>query len=96
MRLTSNIFERLPQAWVLLGLLIISTGVYLGFDYSVVFVYIAVGFLCFVYGLALFALRLLEGPKRSNTRPLSRDFISIGHNVMMPAPEGDQEPNSSH
>ena len=95
MRLTSDIFERLPQAWVLLGLLIVSSGLYLGFEYSVVFVYIAIGFFCFVYGLALFVLRLLEGPKRSKTRPLSRDFISIGHNVMMPETPADQDPTSS-
>ncbi len=96
MRLTSDIFERLPQAWVLLGLLIISTGVYLGFDYAIVFVYIGIGIFCFVFGLALFALRLLEGPKKSNTRPLSPDFIQIGATAVMPVPPADQEPTSSN
>jgi len=94
MRLTSNIFERLPQAWVLVGLLIITTGVYVGFDSSIVFVYLGVGIICFVYGLALFAVLLLEGPKRSKSRPLSRDFISIGETVVMPMPEADQETTS--
>jgi hypothetical protein len=95
MRLTSDIFERLPQVWVLLGLLIISTGVYVGFDYSVVFVYLAIGIFCFFYGLALFALRLLDGPSKANTRPLSRNFISAGATVIMPAPQANQEPVSS-
>jgi len=46
MKLTSNIFERLPQAWVLVGLLFISTGLYLGFDFSFVFVYLGIGVIC--------------------------------------------------
>jgi hypothetical protein len=95
MKLTSDIFERLPQAWVLVGLLIISTGVYLGFDYSIVFVYLGIGVLCTVYGLALSVLLLLDGPRKSNARPLSRDFISIGATVIMPTQQADQEPTSS-
>ena len=95
MKLTSDIFERLPQAWVLVGLLIISSGLYLGFEYSVVFVYLGIGVLSTVYGLALFVLLALDGPKKSNTRPLSRDFISIGATVVMPTPQADQEPTSS-
>ncbi len=95
MRLTSDIFERLPQVWVLVGLLIISTGLYLGFEYSLVFVYLGIGIICFLYGLVLFALLLLEGPGRSNARPLSRDFISIGATVIMPTPPADQEPTSN-
>jgi hypothetical protein len=95
MRLTSDMFERLPQAWVLVGLLIIATGLYLGFDYSLVFVYLGIGILSFVYGLALFVIMLLEGPGKSNARPLSRDFISIGATVIMPTPQADQDPTSS-
>ncbi len=95
MRLTSKSIERLPQAWVLVGLLIITTGVYLGFDYSVVFVYLGIGIVSFVYGLVLFVLRLLDGPGKSNARPLSRDFISAGATVIMPAPQADQVPVSS-
>jgi len=95
MRLTSDIFERLPQVWVLVGLLIIASGVFLGFDYSLVFVYLGIGVLCFLYGIVLFGLLLLEGPKKSKASPLSRDFISIGATVHMPTPEADQEPTSS-
>jgi len=95
MRLTTDMFERLPQVWVLVGLLIIATGLYLGFDYSLVFVYLGVGILSFAYGLALYAIMLLEGPRRTKTRPLSRDFISIGETVVMPTPQTDQETISS-
>ena len=95
MRLTTDIFERLPQAWVLVGLLIIATGLYLGFEYSLVFVYLGIGVLSFLYGLVLYVLLLLEGPGKSKARPLSRDFISIGATVIMPTPPADQEPTSS-
>ena len=95
MRLTTDIFERLPQVWVLVGLLIIATGLYLGFDYSLVFVYLGIGIISFVYGLVLFALLLIESPRNSKTKPLSREFISIGSDVEMPMPKGDQEPSSS-
>jgi multisubunit Na+/H+ antiporter MnhC subunit len=94
MKLTSDIKERHAQAWVLVGLLIISTGVYLGFDYSAVFVYLGIGIICTVYGLALFVFLILDGPRKSNIRPLSRNFISIGATVIMPAPQADQEPTS--
>lgn len=91
MRLVSDIFERLPQVWILVGLLIMASGIYLGFDYSIVFVYLGLGMLCFLYGVVLFVLLALEGPKKTNVRPLSRDFISIGETVVMPTPRADQE-----
>ena len=96
MTLTSDIFERLPQAWALVGLLIIASGLFLGFDYSLVFVYLGLGLVCFLYGVTLFVLLLLEGPTRSKARPLSRDFIQSGVTVVMPTRQDDQEPTPSH
>lgn len=95
MRLSTEIFERLPQVWVLVGLLIITSGMYLGFDYSIVFAYLGLGVISFLYGLVLFVLLRLEGPKRSKARPLSKDFISIGNTVIMPAQQADQEQTSN-
>jgi len=95
MKLTSEILERHPQAWVLVGLLIISTGIYLGFDHTAVFVYLGIGIVSILFGLALFVFQILDGPKRSKIRPLSRDFISIGATVIMPTPKADQEPTPS-
>ena len=37
MRKFTIVFERLPMVWLLVGLLMISGGVYLGFDYSLAF-----------------------------------------------------------
>ena len=95
MRLISDIFERLPQVWVLVGLLFIATGLYLGFDYSLVFVYLGVGTICFLYGVVLFVLLLGERPRKSKARTLSRDFISIGSTVVTPAADASQESTSS-
>ena len=46
MWLPTPIYERIPQFWLLLGLLFMSSGTYLGFDYSLSFVYFGVGFAC--------------------------------------------------
>ena len=91
MKLISDIFERLPQVWVLLGLLFASGGLYLGFDYSLAFVYFTVGAICFLYGVLLFVFMQREGAGKANARPLSKDFISIGATVVMPAQQADQE-----
>ena len=87
MRLVSDIFERLPQVWILLGLLFFATGLYLGFEYSLVFVYLGVGLACFSYGVVLFFFMLREKPKKSNVSPLSKNFIQIGETVVMPSPK---------
>ena len=91
MRLINDIFERLPQVWLLLGLLFISGGLYLGFDYGLSFAYIMVGAICSLYGLVLFGFMLREKPSRMNPRPLSRDFISAGSTVVMPVPDPEDE-----
>ncbi len=85
MRLVSDIFERLPMVWLLLGLLFFATGLYLGFDYKLTFVYLMVGAACSLYGLLLFIFIRRENPQRRNPAPLSRNFISAGSTVVMPA-----------
>ncbi len=85
MRLFTNIFERLPMVWFLVGLLFNAAGLYLGFEYSLAFGYMIVGWFCCAYGLALFVLRLRERPRTSAATRLSPNFISAGSTVMMPA-----------
>jgi hypothetical protein len=46
MRLITTIFERLPMVWFLLGLLFNAAGLYLGFEYTLAFVYMIVGGFC--------------------------------------------------
>lgn len=85
MRLVTIVFERLPMVWLLLGLLFIATGLYLGFEYKLTFVYLIVGAFCSLYGLLLFIFLRIERPKRSSGSTLSPYFISAGESVAMPA-----------
>ena len=85
MRLITSIFERLPMVWFLIGLLFNAAGLYLGFEYSLSFGYMVVGWFCCAYGLALFAFRLRERPRTSAATRLSPKFISAGATVIMPA-----------
>ncbi len=85
MRLFTTVFERHPMVWFLLGLLFNAAGLYLGFEYSLAFGYMIIGWFCCAYGLVLFVLRLLERPKTSAATRLSPNFISAGSTVMMPA-----------
>ncbi len=89
MKLVSDIFERLPQVWVLLGLLFIAAGLYLGFDYSLVWIYFGIGLVCLLYGALLFFFLQREGRPTSKGRTLSRDFISIGSAVPMSTQDKD-------
>jgi hypothetical protein len=58
MWIPSPIYERIPQFWFLLGLLFITAGLYLGFEYVLSFYYCALGSLCCVYAAAIFFMRL--------------------------------------
>jgi hypothetical protein len=84
MRLVTIVFERIPMVWLLLGLLFIATGLYLGFDYKLTFVYLIVGAFCSLYGLLLFIFLRIERPRRSATSTLSPNFISAGDTMSMP------------
>lgn len=85
MRLFTTDSKRFPMVWFLLGLLFISVGLYLGFESSMTFTFLIVGFLSCVFGLVLFALQLQERPKKSAATRLSPNFISAGSTVVMPA-----------
>ena len=50
MWIPTPIYERIPQFWLLLGVLFMSSGVYLGFDYELTFLYFGTGVFCVVWG----------------------------------------------
>ena len=58
MWIPTPIYERIPQFWLLLGLLFMSSGTYLGFDFALSFVYFGVGFVCCLWSLWIFTKRL--------------------------------------
>ena len=85
MRLFTTIFEKHPMVWFLLGLLFNAVGLYLGFEYSLAFGFMIVGWFCCAYGIALYAFRLRERPRSSAATRLSPHFISTGSAETMPA-----------
>lgn len=57
MWLPTPIYERIPQFWLLLGLLFMTSGTYLGFEYTLSFAYFGVGAICVVWSLMIFLKR---------------------------------------
>ena len=90
MRLLTVVFERLPMVWILLGLLFNAAGLLLGFEFSLAFGYMMVGWVCIAWGVVVFVLQLLERPQQSPATRLSPKFISIGATDLMPVPPEDQ------
>ena len=72
MWLPTPIYERVPQFWLLLGLLFMTSGTYLGFDYSLSFAYFAVGFACVIWSVALFVKR-----SRYRSNPVRKPLVTI-------------------
>lgn len=46
MWIPTPIYERIPQFWLLMGLMFFAFGLYLGFEYQLIFAYLALGALC--------------------------------------------------
>jgi hypothetical protein len=57
MWLPTPIYERVPQFWFLIGLLFISVGLYIGFEYVLTIYYVGLGLLCCACGIGIFLLR---------------------------------------
>ncbi len=57
MWLPTPLYERVPQFWVLLGLLFVACGLLLGFEFVLSFWYVAIGFTCCAVGVGTFLLR---------------------------------------
>ena len=58
MWLPTPIYERVPLFWLLLGLLFMSSGTYLGFEHSLTKVYFGTGIICCFWGAWIFVRRL--------------------------------------
>ena len=60
MWLPTPVYERLPQFWILLGLLFMSLGTRLGFEFSLSFLYFAVGFVCVGQSFCISVMRAIS------------------------------------
>lgn len=57
MWLPTPIYERIPQFWFLLGLAFFAFGLYLGFEYQLIFAYLAVGVGCIARSAWILVMR---------------------------------------
>ena len=64
MWLPKTVYERVPQYWLVLGLLFMSSGMYLGFEYRLSYFFFGIGLICALWSMWAFSVRL-----RSRTTP---------------------------
>ena len=57
MWIPTTIYERIPQFWLLMGLMFFAFGLYLGFEYQLIFAYLALGALCIARSIWVFLSR---------------------------------------
>ena len=57
MWIPATIYERIPQFWLLMGLMFFAFGLYLGFAYQLLFAYLALGALCIARSIWVFLTR---------------------------------------
>ncbi len=72
----TQLIDRAPILWFLLGLLFFSGGLYLGFEFVMSFWYMIIGAFSCAFGAALLLYRLREKPKSTRDTRLSPNFIS--------------------
>ncbi len=58
MWLPKTVYERVPQYWLVLGLLFMSSGMYLGFEYRLSYFYFGIGLICALWSMWAFSVRL--------------------------------------
>ncbi len=64
MWLRTPVYERIPQFYVLLGMLFFSNGLYLGIEFKITLYYLGAGIMSFLYGLGVFAMRLIRSQRQ--------------------------------
>lgn len=67
MWLPTSVYERVPQFWLVLGLLFMVSGLYLGTEYHMAFLYVGVGAACVLWGVAIAVWR-----RRFRSDPLAQ------------------------
>lgn len=57
MWLPTPIYERTPQLWLLMAVLFVVLGAYIGFDYPLTYFYVLLGIVCGVRGAQVWRMR---------------------------------------
>ena len=79
MWIPTPIYERIPQFWLLLGLLFMSSGTYLGFEYKLSFLYFGVCFVCCFWSLWIFTMRLKRRGQQRRFEVSPRPVLADEH-----------------
>jgi len=58
MWLPKKLYERIPQYWLILGLLFMSSGLFFGFNDPMTKFYFGTGVVCCLFSMAVFTARL--------------------------------------
>lgn len=58
MWLPTPIYERTPQLWLLMAVLFVVLGAYIGFDYALTYFYMLLGIICGVRGFQVRRMRV--------------------------------------
>jgi hypothetical protein len=78
MWLPTAVYEKVPQFWLLIGLLFIAAGLYIGFEYVLTTYYVGLGIVCCGYGIGIYVLRLRNRQsKYPNDEPKDDESIGI-------------------
>lgn len=79
MWLPTPIYERLPIFWIVLGLLFIAGGLYIGLEFSPALGYITVGIACFFAGIAVAGIRAKYRRYHADVSQTAEDDTSLPH-----------------
>ena len=66
MWIPTPVYERTPHAWLVIGLVFMSSGLYLGFSYSWSYFYFCVGVACCLFSMWVFSMRLHYRSRKSS------------------------------
>ena len=75
MWLPTPIYERLPHVLLLVGLVFMSTVMYLGLEHPQTPLYFGAGFFCCLWSLFIFELRLRH--RKGSDGPVARDSAPV-------------------
>jgi len=57
MLLPESVYNRIPQIWILMGLMFFACGLYLGFDYKMIYAYLGMGAVSVLRGIWIYNAR---------------------------------------
>jgi len=95
MWLRSSIYERVPQFWMLIGLAFFAFGLYLGFEYQLIFVYFAVGALSVGRSLWIFSARRLYRAKASDAEEAQHSAEAMETEAEAEVQESEEQHDSA-